>query len=121
MTYLAIDEQIADALEQLAQVRAISTKQLTEEALRTYLRAERQRAIEQESKAFVRLHPWLLENYAGQYAAIVDGQFVDHDVDQEALYLRTDARFPGAVVLIRQVTAEPDTTIHISSPRLAYD
>jgi len=28
MTYLAIDEQIADALEQLAQVHAVSTKQL---------------------------------------------------------------------------------------------
>ena len=28
MTYLAIDEQIADALEQLAQVRAISTQRL---------------------------------------------------------------------------------------------
>jgi hypothetical protein len=58
------------------------------------------------------------KRYAGEYVAVHEGQVVDHDADQRALFLRMRSRYGRRPVLI--VRADWDTapvyTIH--SPRL---
>ena len=45
----------------------------------------------------------LLKTMPGEFAAIYQGQLVDHDVDQMVLFQRIEAAYPGQPVLIRQV------------------
>ena len=118
MVQLAVNEQTANALNRLARARAVPAQQLTEEAIRAYLRAETQRALEREIDAFVHMHAWLLANHAGEYVAFHGGMLVDQDLDQVALFLRVEERFPDAPVLIRQVRNEPESTIRVYSPRV---
>jgi predicted transcriptional regulator len=120
MVQLAVNEQTANALNRLAQARAVPTQQLAEEAIRAYLRAETQRALEREIEAFVHMHAWLLANHAGEYVAFYGGKLVDQDIDQVTLFLRIEERFPDAPVLIRQVRNESESTMRVYSPRLEY-
>jgi post-segregation antitoxin (ccd killing protein) len=118
---IGLDEKTAHDLVQLARVRAVDPSALAGEAIRTYLRSEAQRAMEQEAEAFRRLHLDLLATIPGHYAAVYQGQLVDHDVDQLALFQRIEARFPGLPVLIRQVRPEFEQTIMVRSPRIEYE
>jgi post-segregation antitoxin (ccd killing protein) len=112
---IGLDEKTAHELAQLARVRAVEPSALAGEAIRTYLRSEARHAMEQEAEAFRRLHPDLRATIPGQYAAIYQGQLVDHDVDQLALFQRIEARFGGLPVLIRQVRPEIEQTINVLS------
>ena len=98
--------------------RAMAPSALAGEAIRAYLHAEAQRAMEQEAEAFRRLHRDLLGTIPGQFAAIYQGQLVDHDPDQLAVLRRIEARYPGLPVLLRQVRAEVEQTIMVRSPRI---
>ncbi len=118
---IGLDEKTAHELAQLARARAVEPSALAEEAIRTYLRSEAQHAMEQEAEAFRRLHADLCATIPGQYAAIFQGQLVDHDVDQLALFQRIEARFGGLPVLIRQVRPEIEQTIMVRSPRIEYE
>jgi hypothetical protein len=75
------------------------------------------RDAEREITAFHRLHPWLLANFANEYAAIYQGELVDHDPDVTALLGRIDQRFPENFVLIRPVLKEPDIVYRHRSVR----
>lgn len=61
-----------------------------------------------EIEAFHRLHPMLWSNYAGEYAAVHNGQLVDHDSDRAALLERIAQNFPNIFVLIRPIREEPE-------------
>jgi hypothetical protein len=74
-----------------------------------------------EIDAFTALHPQLLATIPDQYAAVHQGELVDHDVDQMALLHRIEAHYPGRTVLIRQVKPAAETTLHVRSPRIEYD
>jgi hypothetical protein len=115
---IGLDERTAFELGQLARERAVDPSALTNEAIRAYLRSAARDDMEQEARAFRRLHPDLLATIPDQYAAMHRGQLVDHDVDQLALYQRSAARFRGLPVLIRQVRPEVEQTIVIHSPRI---
>lgn len=78
----------------------------------------RRPAMLREVEAYHRLHPELLKKYKGQHVAIYQGQLVDHDTDVEALLLRTMARFPDEVVLMRKVEESPEVVLRFRSPRL---
>lgn len=118
---IGLDEKTAHDLAQLARVRAMEPSALAGEAIRSYLRSEAQRAMEQEAEAFRRLHPDLLAAIPGQYAAIYQGKLVDHDFDQLVLVQRIEVRFGGRPVLIRQVQPEVEQTVMVRSPRIEYD
>jgi post-segregation antitoxin (ccd killing protein) len=118
---IGLDERTAYDLAQLARVRAVDASVLAGEAIRTYLRFEAQRTMQQEAEAFRRLHAELLTTIPGQYAAIFQGQLVDHDLDQLALFQRIEARFPGMPVLIRQVRPEVEQVVMVRSPRIEYE
>ena len=80
-----------------------------------------QTAVDREEAAYLQLHSWLWEHYPGQYVAIYDGELIDRDSDQIALYKRVRERYPGEFVWISQVKDTPIEEYVIRSPRLVED
>lgn len=117
---IGLDEKTSHQLEQLARVRSTEPAKLAHDAIRIFLRDEGRRIIEQESKAFQRLHPELLRTMPGEFVAVHHGQVVDHDSDQLAVFRRVEEAYGGQSVLIRQVRPEIEQTIEVLSPRLEY-
>lgn len=117
---IGLDEKTSIQLEQMAKVRSVEVAALASDAIRTFLRDEARRIIEQEAKAYRRLHPDLLRTMPGQFVAIHNGQVVDHDSDQMAVFRRVEEAYGGQPVLIRQVRPEIEQTIEVLSPRLEY-
>lgn len=117
---IGLDEKTSHQLELLARVHSTEPAKLAHDAIRTFLRDEGRRIIEQESKAFQRLHPELLRTMPGEFVAVHHGQVVDHDSDQLAVFRRVEEAYGGQPVLIRQVRPEIEQTIEVLSPRLEY-
>ncbi|MCB0013393.1 MAG: hypothetical protein KDE34_15885 [Anaerolineales bacterium] len=91
---------------------------LVQEELYPGVSPEEAQAMALEEAAWQRLHPELVNSYKGQYAAIFQGQLVDHDPSFDALFRRISARFPEQFVWIDRVRAEPQPILHFRSPRL---
>lgn len=70
-------------------------------------------AIEREIAAYHRLHAALWQTYPEQYVAFYQQQFVDHDPLFELLYARIRQKYPGEIVLIRQVQAEAEPVVRL--------
>jgi len=75
-------------------------------------------AMLQEQAAYQAMLPKLLAAYENQYIAVYQGDVIDHDADKIALSMRLDETHPNVVVLVRQVTVEPDRVLKMPSPRL---
>jgi hypothetical protein len=75
--------------------------------------------IWREEMAFQQLHPELVQHYLGQFVAILNGEVIDHDADQVALYKRIRQRYPKQFVLISPVTKNPVEEYVFRSPRFA--
>jgi predicted DNA-binding antitoxin AbrB/MazE fold protein len=82
-----------------------------------YVNPDRE-AMLQEQGAYQAMLPELLAQYKNQYVAIHQGKVVDHDTDKIALVVRLDDNYPDAVVLIQQVSEEPEKVLRMRSPRL---
>ncbi len=78
-------------------------------------------AMWREELAFQRLHPELVKRYLGEYVAVLDGQVIDHDRDQVALYKRIRQRYPDQFVLISPVTKNPVEEYVFRSPRIVHN
>jgi hypothetical protein len=74
-------------------------------------------AMLREVEAYHTLHPLLVKTWLGHYVAIYQGQLVDHDPDEAALLERKRRAYPGQVVLVRRVEAEPEPTLALHSLR----
>ena len=74
--------------------------------------------VAREEAAFKRLHPMLRGKYFGQYVAIYQGELIDHDADQVALFLRTKEKHPNQFIWIAPVREEPIETFYIRPSRL---
>jgi hypothetical protein len=121
MYTVELDDKAMRDLTALAQARNVEVSVIASEAVRAYIRAEAQRAMEKEVAAFHQLHPHLLETIPNEYAAIHGGKLVDHDPDLVTLYERISKQFDGLPVLLRQVRAEPEEVLVIRSPRIEYE
>ncbi|MCB0065120.1 MAG: hypothetical protein KDE19_23515 [Caldilineaceae bacterium] len=77
----------------------------------------RSATMDREEQAFNKLHSSLYPQYAGQYVAIYNEQFVDSDADQVALYRRMRQQYPDEFVWIAPVTERPGEVLHFRSPR----
>lgn len=74
--------------------------------------------IAREQAAWYALPESARARYHGEYVAVYQGQVVDHDPDQRALYLRVRQRFGRApIALLCAAWDEPPTYV-IRSPRL---
>jgi hypothetical protein len=117
---IGLDEKTSHQLEEIARVRSVEPVTLARDAIRSFLRAEARRVIEQEAAAYQRLHSELLETLPGEFVAVHQGRVVDHDADQLALFYRVEASYGAQPVLIRQVRPEVEQTIDVLSPRIEY-
>ena len=120
MTELAIRPQTLVRLETVANEKGATVEDLAEQAIHQYLREEARHKMRQENRAFRLMHAELLDKYAGEYVAVYQGQVVDHDPDQLALFLRIDKQYPDTPVFIAQVLSESEEIYTFRSPRIEY-
>lgn len=118
---VTLREPVASRLESAASAHGTSPESLVETVLLAYLDEEANRKIDREAEAYRAMHADLLNTHPGEYVALHQGQLVDHDQDQLALYLRVKAQYPKIPVLIRQVRPEVEEVFTIRSPRLEHD
>ncbi|MFN8439197.1 MAG: hypothetical protein U0175_00365 [Caldilineaceae bacterium] len=121
MYTITIRDQTARQLTKVADEQATSPEELVEKAIRDLLRAEAGRILERELNVYRSLHAELLLAYPEQYVAIHHGKLIDHDVDQLALYLRIDERYPDEVILIKQVRPTVEEVYTIRSPHVTAE
>lgn len=122
---LEIPSELYERIERLAAVRETPVAYLLEDALAL---VEEQPEIDAddakmdlEEAAYESMHPELFEKYAGEYVAIHDGELVDTDPDEMALYFRIGKRFPDEIVLLKKVGEWPEPDLHIRSPRFVRE
>ncbi|MFQ5858026.1 MAG: DUF5678 domain-containing protein [Anaerolineae bacterium] len=77
--------------------------------------AEQQRILEREHAVFERLKPELLKTHAGQWVAIVDGELVDSDADEDALVQRVYVEYGYRTIFVEEVRETPHV-YEFSSP-----
>ncbi len=118
---LEIPTQLYNRIERLATLHDESVAYVLERALDLVedqpLELAQSDAMSREEAAYRAMHSELFERYAGQYVAVFNGELVDHDADELALYRRIDKRYPHDVVLMKQVEKSPEKVYHIRSPR----
>ncbi len=83
--------------------------------------AEPDPVVERERAAYLRLYPDLQKTHAGQYVAIHNGELVDFDSDEAALFARIDDLFPDEFVWMTRVEAVPEKEIVLRSPRFTLE
>ena len=74
--------------------------------------------MEQNIAAYWAMHEELVLKYLGEYVAICDGVFIDHDADPVALLQRVRANCPDQVVLRRRVERAPEHELRIRRPQI---
>jgi hypothetical protein len=121
MTKLAVSTKTFSQLTKVAQEKELDVEVLAEQVIGQFLQADAEQKMAREIEAFRAMHSRLLSQYPNQYVAIYQGQLVDHDADQLALFLRVDQQYPNEVVLIRQVLPEVDPVYTIHSTRFSRD
>jgi len=122
MYSIKLNDKTARALDWLAKKRNTDPETLAIEAIEERIQTETRRSLEREAAAFRDMHAQLLMEIPGEYAAIYQGELVDHDQDMLALLERIEARYPDEPVLIRQVLHETiEPVIHVYSPRIEHD
>ena len=111
-TTLTIPQQLYERVQHIAQRQQRNVDDVAREALEQIVSHWELSSVsqekEREKEAFRQLHAALLEEYAGEYAAISGGKLVDHDADRAALFARIEKQYPNQFVLIRPVRSEPE-------------
>ena len=102
-----LDEVVAEAI-------ALAEQLLTQEG-------DAEAKMAREEAAYLVMHEELLAHYMNAYVAIHQGQLIDHDQDEIALLRRLDANYPDEIVLMRQVTPEPEPVLQLRSPRFVNE
>lgn len=108
--------------ERLWLIQNIATIHL--ERPRTNVKGQRTESLARQQQLATEQSRWFARplaerrQYGSSYVALHQGEVVDHDVDQRALYLRIRQQYGHIPVLIipANVTETPEFTIH--SPRL---
>ncbi len=120
LAQLDINAETANSLRQVAHQLGVDASDLAEKAIRRYLRQEAEKKIAREAAAYRAQHPQLLAQYADQYIAMHQGQVIDTDTDQMALFLRIRKAYPHIGILIQQVKEEPEEVLQVRSPSFQY-
>ncbi len=120
MTELAIKAKTYIQFKTMADQKKSSVEELAEQVIREYLRREARKIMQQEINAYQAMHDELQLKYLNQYVAIHQGEVIDHDVDELALYLRLDQKYPDVTILLRQVKPQIEEIITVRSPRFEH-
>ena len=103
--------------ERLALIRAIASLETPEREAAPRGDADGQ-ALDAEQEAWFARPSAERQRYAGEYVALQDGQVVDHDPYQRALYLRVRAQFGRRRMLIIKADWDAPPVFTIHSPQL---
>lgn len=117
MLTVTLKEDVASEIEELAEKAHVEPEAVVDKALRAYLLQRRREKIRAETQAFETQRD-MLAQYYGHYVAMHEGQVIDHDPDLRTLHLRVFARLGNTLVLLKQVTNEPERELVFRSPRL---
>lgn len=103
-------------LTQRAAQEERSVDELVNEAIDYYLQQRQREKLDREIAAYTEMHPELWRTRPGAWVAIHDGQLVDFDDDQAALYRRVREKYGRTAVLIRQVREGAVEELWIRTP-----
>ena len=120
-TTLALSEDTISNLDQVADHMGTTPDVLAGKAIRRFLREEAEAKVRAEEQHFRAQYRSLLEQYAGRFVAMHEGEVIDADDDELALYHRVRDRFPAVGILIKKVSADVEMVWSMRSPRLEYD
>ncbi len=114
MPTVAVEPDLYERVQSIAQERRASVDDLFAHAARRYLWDLDRRKVSAESRIYRQRHAELKDRYLGQYIAMHNGQVVDHDLDFQTLYRRIRQRFGRTPVMITLVedTAETQLVRH---------
>ncbi|MFT5196661.1 MAG: hypothetical protein ACI9EW_001722 [Cellvibrionaceae bacterium] len=117
-----IDELPEQVLEEVYSLASQYIEPTWREVVDQHLAEEtdpKELAMWREESAYLDQHEELKANYLGEYIAMKDGQFIDHDSNLTTLHKRVKKVSPNQFVLVTLVEQEPATIYRIRSPRLA--
>ena len=126
---LTLPDTVYKRAKHLAQLHQKNVNEVLADALNKALRSDEVRnevidwtepdeAVDQETAAYLILHPSLKETHLGKHVAIYKEALVDFDDDGVALSQRVYQKYPNEFVLIKQVETEAFKVIKLRSPRL---
>ncbi|MBV7331355.1 hypothetical protein KFU94_24580 [Chloroflexi bacterium TSY] len=135
---LTMSDEVLEQLSQLAAERSQALEEFAAEILNQIVANRGQKGVvqqldtrddaiddslgefdfDEETLAYIRLHPQLKKEYFGQYVAIYSGKLIDYDEDFDELYDRIDTKYPDEFVYMTQVRDKPIRTIRVPSFRI---
>ncbi len=122
---MADSDQAALLIKLISSMESVEEITVTEESddielsesTQFHIDPERQQMLKEEA-AFKKMLPDLLPNYLDEYVAVYRQQLVDHDQDMVTLVDRVHAKYPNAVIMVKQVSTTPEQPLYFRSPRL---
>lgn len=117
---LTIPDELYRQAQRVARIRERDVAEILVEAIvleAGITEQAQETAVDREEAAFLRLHPHLWQQYPEQYVAIYNGQLIDHDKDQVALFQRVKQKYPKEFVWIAPVHEDPVEEYVMRSPR----
>jgi hypothetical protein len=117
MAHVPIRDELFEPLQKYAEREQTSLEELVNVWLTRQLALAREEKIHEESARFQARHAELLQQYPGEYIAMLNGEVLDHDPDAHTLYLRVREHWSDIPVLIALVTYEPLPAYQMRSPR----
>lgn len=73
--------------------------------------------MDREEAAYEAMRNVLVASHLNEFVAIYQGKLIDSDPSEQALLIRLDQAYPNEVILMRQVTLEPEPDLYFRSPR----
>jgi hypothetical protein len=116
---IQLPEELYEAVRKRAAAQQKTPDTLVAELLSAQIEttetSEKAAAFEREIAAFERLKPALLEQYAGQYVAIYQGQVVAVGDNRLELVKQVYSRFGQVVCYVEEVTSDAPRQVRIPS------
>ena len=113
---IVLRPDLRQTLAARAEQEARSVDDLANEAIDDYLRTRQQEKLDREIVAYTQMHPELWRNLPGHWVAFHNGEMVDTDPDQAALYRRVREKYGRTAVLIRQVRQDANEELWMRTP-----
>lgn len=118
--------QLPQEMYETVRIRALAQRKTTDDLVIEWVAEhleepttnENTRALDREVAAYEQLKPTLLEQYAGQYVAIYQGQVVASGTDKLALIDQVRQRLGHVVFYAEKVTPDSPRTVRMPSVRV---
>ncbi len=116
MSDLILHEPLATEVRQMAEGEGLPAEEVVEAAIRQYRVTARHKKLKAEAEWWANTPAEFRAQYANRYVAVLKGQVVDDDADEDILFERVYQQFSGEVVLITPAQGRP--IIRIRHPRI---